>query len=127
MGWEVKEGGLHVVFAKSIPDIIATWLGPFIHQFLKDYGIHPKQIDHFVAHPGGKKVLHAYEEALQLASTHTAISRNILKHHGNMSSPTVLYVLEQFMLKETEANTLGLLVALGPGFSGEAVLLEWRD
>lgn len=71
--------------------------------------------------------MHAYEEALQLDSVHTAISRDILKHHGNMSSPTVLYVLEQFMLKDTAANTLGLLVALGPGFSGEAVLLEWRD
>ena len=86
-----------------------------------------QQIANFVAHPGGKKVLSAYEEALQLSTEQTNISRNVLKHHGNMSSPTVLYVLEQFMLKENEANTLGLLVALGPGFSGEAVLLEWRD
>ena len=126
MGWNVKRGGLHVVFSKSIPVIISDWLGPFIHEFLSNYNVLPEQIVNFVAHPGGKKVLNAYEEALHLTKDHTAVSREILKTHGNMSSPTVLYVLEQFMLKENKSNTLGLLVALGPGFSGEAVLLEWR-
>ena len=127
MGWNVKKGGLHVVFSKSIPAIISNWLAPFLHEFLNDAKISPDQIANFVAHPGGKKVLNAYEEALQLTQAHTNVSREILKAHGNMSSPTVLYVLEQFMLKENQADTLGLLVALGPGFSGEAVLLEWRD
>ena len=126
MGWNVKNSGLHVVFSKSIPVIISKWLGPFIHEFLNRYDVQPAQIENFVAHPGGKKVLQAYEEALQLTTEHTTISRDILKAHGNMSSPTVLYVLEQFMLKRNEPNTYGLLVALGPGFSGEAVLLEWR-
>ncbi len=126
MGWNVKSGGLHVVFSKSIPSIISKWLGPFIHEFLSNYNVLPEQVDNFVAHPGGKKVLNAYEEALHLTKDHTAVSREILKAHGNMSSPTVLYVLEQFMLKKSESNTFGLLVALGPGFSGEAVLLEWR-
>jgi alkylresorcinol/alkylpyrone synthase len=127
MGWNVKSGGLHVVFSKSIPVIISNWLGPFIHEFLNDYNVLPEQIVNFVAHPGGKKVLTAYEEALHLTKDHTAISREILKAHGNMSSPTVLYVLEQFMLKKNKPNTFGLLVALGPGFSGEAVLLEWGE
>lgn len=127
MGWNVKNSGLSVVFSKSIPVIISSWLGPFIQQFLNDYTISPEQIVNFVAHPGGKKVLAAYEEALRLTPSHTAISRDILKRHGNMSSPTVLYVLEQFMLKKNNAGTIGLLVALGPGFSGEAVLLEWRE
>jgi alkylresorcinol/alkylpyrone synthase len=127
MGWNVRSDGLHVVFSKSIPLIISKWLGPFIHDFLRNYNISPEQIDNFVAHPGGKKVLTAYEEALQLTKDHTTISREILKAHGNMSSPTVLYVLEQFMLKKNQKNTFGLLVALGPGFSGEAVLLDWRD
>ena len=127
MGWDVKSGGLHVVFSKSIPFIISNWLGPFIHEFLSKYNVLPEQIINFVAHPGGKKVLNAYEEALQLTKDHTDVSREILKAHGNMSSPTVIYVLEQFMLKKNTSNTLGLLVALGPGFSGEAVLLEWRE
>lgn len=127
MGWNVRSGGLHVVFSKSIPSIISNWLGPFIHEFLGENQISSDQIDYFVAHPGGKKVLNAYEEALQLSKNHTTVSREILKAHGNMSSPTVLYVLEQFMLKKTKPNIFGLLVALGPGFSGEAVLLEWRE
>ncbi|MGM9950050.1 MAG: type III polyketide synthase [Lysinibacillus sp.] len=127
MGWNIKNSGLHVVFAKSIPTIISKWLGPFIHEFLGEHDISAEQIDNFVAHPGGKKVLAAYEEALNLREGQTDVSREILRVNGNMSSPTVLYVLEQFMQKENKPNTFGLLVALGPGFSGEAVLLEWRE
>ncbi|MEK3764077.1 type III polyketide synthase [Solibacillus sp. FSL K6-4121] len=127
MGWDVKNSGLHVVFSKNIPVIISKWLGPFIHEFLNNHDVLPEQIVNFVAHPGGKKVLQAYEEALQLTSAHTNVSREILQANGNMSSPTVLYVLEEYMLKKNKQNTLGLLVALGPGFSGEVVLLEWRE
>ncbi|MER1987271.1 MAG: 3-oxoacyl-[acyl-carrier-protein] synthase III C-terminal domain-containing protein [Solibacillus sp.] len=127
MGWDVKDSGLHVVFSKSIPALISNWLRPFIEEFLSEFELTPSDMTNFVAHPGGKKVLAAYEEALGFTEAHTEQSRNVLKHHGNMSSPTVLYVLEQFMQKEQRANSRGLLVALGPGFSGEAVLLEWRE
>lgn len=127
MGWDIKNDGLHVIFSRDIPSIISNWLGPFINELLQLEGINKEQLKNFVAHPGGKKVLQAYEEALNLTEAHTQVSRNVLKQHGNMSSPTVLYVLEQYMLQETIPNSYGLLVALGPGFSGEAVLLEWRD
>lgn len=126
MGWDVKNSGLHVVFSKSIPHVILNWMRPFIEEFLQEFELTPAQMTNFVAHPGGKKVLTAYEEALGLSQLHTAIARDILKKHGNMSSPTVLYVLEQFMQKSNPEGTFGLLVALGPGFSGEVVLLEWR-
>lgn len=127
MGWDVKDSGLHVVFSKSIPSVITKWLGPFIHAFLGEHQLSTNDITHFIAHPGGKKVLKAYEETLQLTEQHTAISRKVLKYHGNMSSPTVLYVLEQFMLQNYACSDYGLLVAVGPGFSGEAVLLQWGD
>ena len=127
MGWDVKNNGLHVVFSQSIPAIISTWLGPFIDEFLTEQHITQKQLVNFVAHPGGKKVLEAYEKTLNIDFQQTQISRDVLKQHGNMSSPTVLYVLEQFMLKETNAMDYGLLVALGPGFCGEALLLQWGD
>jgi len=127
MGWEVKNSGLHVVFAKSIPSIITKWLGPFMSEFLSEEQLTSEQIKHFVAHPGGKKVLQAYEDTLDLHTDQTSVSREVLKKHGNMSSPTVLYVLEQFMLQDIPAEEHGLLVALGPGFCGEAVLLKWRD
>ena len=127
MGWEVKNSGLHVVFAQSIPSIISKWLGPFMNEFLSEEHIASEQIKHFVAHPGGKKVLQSYEETLHLSTDQTSVSREILKKHGNMSSPTVLYVLEQFMMQDIPPDEHGLLVALGPGFCGEAVLLKWRD
>jgi len=126
MGWDVKNNGLHVIFQKSIPAIITSWLGPYIEQFLLEQGIYSEQLTHFIAHPGGKKVLKAYEDTLYLSSQKTDISREILRQHGNMSSPTVLYVLEQFMLHEGQVGDTGLLVALGPGFCAEAVLLNWR-
>ncbi len=127
MGWDIKNDGLHVIFSKDIPSIISSWLGPFIHQFLEENELVQNHIAHFVAHPGGKKVLNAYKEALNLKEQHTEFSREILRKHGNMSSPTVLYVLEKYMLNECNAGDYGLMVALGPGFSGEAVLLQWRD
>nr|WP_106781694.1 3-oxoacyl-[acyl-carrier-protein] synthase III C-terminal domain-containing protein [Lysinibacillus timonensis] len=127
MGWDVKNDGLHVIFSKDIPSIISRWLGPFINDFLSENDVQQKDIQHFIAHPGGKKVLKAYEDALNLTEDHTTISRDVLRLHGNMSSPTVLYVLEQFMLKEVQKNDYGLMAALGPGFSGEALLLQWRD
>ena len=64
MGWDIKNNGLHVVFSKSIPSIISTWLGPFIDEFLTEQHITKNQLANFVAHPGGKKVLEAYEETL---------------------------------------------------------------
>lgn len=127
MGWDVKDSGLHVVFARSIPQLITSWLGPFIDVFLQGYGTEIAQITNFVAHPGGKKVLAAYEKALRLTASDTDVARQVLARHGNMSAPTVLYVLEQFMLQPQKEGTLGLVVALGPGFSGEAVLLEWGE
>ncbi|PPA69819.1 type III polyketide synthase [Jeotgalibacillus proteolyticus] len=126
MGWEVKNSGLHVVFSKDIPSIIGGWLGPFVQQFLSDQHINTESISHFVAHPGGKKVLRAYEKAMNYSTEKTSHSREVLIQNGNMSSPTVLYVLEEFMKTgECAPGEYGLMTALGPGFSGELLLLKW--
>lgn len=126
MGWDVKNDGLHVVFSKSIPTVITDWLGPFVHQFAEDQGLSMEEIRHFVAHPGGKKVLRAYEKALHMEPDQTAVSKKVLQHHGNMSSPTVLFVLKEFMDRKPDAGDYGLMAALGPGFCGELLLLEWQ-
>ena len=126
MGWDVKNSGLHVVFSKSIPSIITKWLGPFVHEFLSSNELNKDDIAHFVAHPGGKKVLEAYEEALGFDHTKTDISRDILRVNGNMSSPTILYVLQRFMENEPVSGEYGLMAALGPGFCGELLLLKWE-
>ncbi len=126
MGWDVKNSGLYVVFSKSIPAVITNWLGPFVHEFLNENGMTKEDITHFVAHPGGKKVLEAYEEALGFDQTKTNISRGVLRENGNMSSPTILYVLEKFMESDPVAGEYGLMAALGPGFCGELLLLKWE-
>ncbi|RBW70408.1 type III polyketide synthase [Bacillus taeanensis] len=127
MGWNIKNGGLYVVFSKDIPSIIRSWLGENVKGFLQLYNLELQSIKHFVAHPGGRKVLEAYEETLSFSEEKTAISSHILKHYGNMSSTTVLFVLQKFMKTEEDKqkHDLGLLTALGPGFSSELVLLEW--
>lgn len=127
MGWEIKNDGFHVIFSKNIPAIISTWLGPFIRTFFNETGVSLEELEHFIAHPGGKKVLLAYQEALHLSDEQIALSRKVLRENGNMSSPTVLYILDEYMKTVEKEGSYGLLVALGPGFSGEAVLLQWRD
>ncbi|WP_078551353.1 type III polyketide synthase [Bacillus alkalicellulosilyticus] len=126
MGWNIRDEGLHVVFSRSIPSIIENWLKPVVEKFLEEesYGVH--DITHFIAHPGGKKVLEAYEASLGYTPDKTAISKKVLQEHGNMSSPTVLYVLQEYMKQENKQGNVGLMAALGPGFCSELVLLEWQ-
>lgn len=127
MGWDVKNEGLHVVFSRDIPQIIEKWLKPNVDMFLDKLEKAPGDITHFVAHPGGKKVLKAYEKSLGISSEKTDVSRNVLASFGNMSSPTVLYVLKEFMEKQPALGEEGLLTALGPGFSSEMLWIEWGE
>jgi alkylresorcinol/alkylpyrone synthase len=127
MGWDIKDQGLHVVFSRDIPKIIEKWLKPNVDLFLEKLGKTSSDIIHFVAHPGGKKVLAAYEKSLGISNEKTDISRNVLANYGNMSSPTVLYVLKEFMETQPNRGEEGLLTALGPGFSSEMIWLEWGE
>ncbi|MDZ5473191.1 3-oxoacyl-[acyl-carrier-protein] synthase III C-terminal domain-containing protein [Bacillus sp. 31A1R] len=124
MGWDVKNEGLYVIFSKDIPSIIEKWLKPNVYQLLNQYDIEMKDIEHFVAHPGGKKVLQAYVHSLDLTGEKIEVSQAVLREYGNMSSSTILYVLRRFMEK-AEKGELGLATALGPGFSSELLLLRW--
>ncbi|WP_347549797.1 3-oxoacyl-[acyl-carrier-protein] synthase III C-terminal domain-containing protein [Pseudalkalibacillus hwajinpoensis] len=126
MGWEVSNEGLHVVFSKSIPSIVSTWLEPTVKEFLSSHQKSPEHIDYFIAHPGGTKVLTAYEHALGLNREKTAISRDVLRRYGNMSSVTIIYVLDEFLRNGCKVGQTGLMAALGPGFCSELLLLEWK-
>ncbi|WP_409305918.1 type III polyketide synthase [Peribacillus sp. SCS-155] len=126
MGWDIKDEGLHVVFSKDIPLIIQQWLKPNVEAFLMENGLTLTDVEHFIAHPGGKKVIQAYEEALGFDEHKTEISMQVLQEYGNMSSATILYVLEQFMLNRAHQGDVGLAAALGPGFSSELVLMRWE-
>jgi len=127
MGWNIKNKGLFVIFSKSIPVLIKSWLKENITDFLKDNRVSLDKVSRFIAHPGGKKVLDAYESSLEFSTEMTAISRQVLKEHGNMSSATILYVLKRFMeSRDISAEEFGLVTALGPGFSCELLLVQWR-
>jgi alkylresorcinol/alkylpyrone synthase len=126
MGWDVKNEGLYVVFSKDIPTIIEKWLKPNVSNFLEGLNISLQDIQHFVAHPGGKKVLDAYTKSLGFSPSMTKISQEVLKEYGNMSSSTILYVLKRF-LEVGKKGDMGLATALGPGFSSELLLLRWDN
>ncbi|KYD09211.1 type III polyketide synthase [Heyndrickxia sporothermodurans] len=126
MGWDFKDDGMHVIFSKDIPTIVENWLQPNVESFLKKHQLKLTDISQFIAHPGGKKVVKAYEKALQLSPSKTADTREVLKQFGNMSSPTIFYVLKRIMDNDIKRKEWGLAIALGPGFSSEQLLMRWE-
>jgi len=125
MGWEVDGAGLHVVFSRDIPTVVRQRVRPGIEEFLAGQSLTLADLDHVVAHPGGTKVLAAYQETLELAPDALDHARAVLRDHGNMSSPTCLFVLERFLAAGTiRAGDTALLSALGPGFGAEYVLMR---
>ncbi len=125
MGWDIRDNGLYVIFSKEIPSLVQDWLEPVVGQFLNNNGLSLREIDHFIAHPGGKKVIKAFENAWKLDKEKTANSLEILKEYGNMSSVTIFFVLEKFLGQNINPGEYGIMVALGPGFSSELALVRW--
>lgn len=128
MGWRFNAQGFNVVLSQNVPEIVQSFLKTEVLNFLKQNNIDIQTIKHFITHPGGAKVLEAYKLAFGLNDEHLCIAYQILSEYGNMSATTVLFILERFMenLKDSRENALGLLAALGPGFSAELLLLEWE-
>jgi alkylresorcinol/alkylpyrone synthase len=128
MGWDIKNNGFYVVFSRDIPTIIYKWLRPQVSLFLEEHGLSLDEIAHFIAHPGGKKVLEAYRDGLGFTDQHLHISKEVLIDHGNMSSVTVMYVIQEYLERELGiASEYGLIGALGPGFSSEMLLVQWES
>lgn len=126
MGWDVVERGLAVVFGVEIPRYVAEMFRPEVDRFLQKHKLMVQQIAHFIFHPGGAKVIDSYDEALDLTNGHLDPSREILRQYGNMSSPTVLFVLDYILQHSMPApGDFGLVAALGPGFSAEQVLVRF--
>jgi alkylresorcinol/alkylpyrone synthase len=115
MGWDVAEDGLRAVFSRDIPALVRDHMRDVAGEFLQRHGIGLADIDHFICHPGGAKVLTALEEAFGLGSGALADARGVLRDYGNMSAATVLFVLER-ALRAGVAGRL-LMTALGPGFT----------
>ncbi len=125
MGWDLVEAGLQVRFAKSVPHIVREKMRGNLEAACASLGLGLKDLQHFVLHPGGTKVLESYEETLELGPGGLDLSWEILRGYGNMSSVSVLFVLERF-LEDYPAGSgeYGTISALGPGFSAEHVLFR---
>jgi alkylresorcinol/alkylpyrone synthase len=123
MGWDFQDTGFKVLFSKDIPTFIHENVYQDITEFLAKHNLELSDIKNFIFHPGGKKVLDAYTDALGVEGDFLNKTRAVMNDNGNMSSATVLYVLERFM-REGFEDGYGLMMAMGPGFSSEMVLLK---
>ncbi|WP_022727027.1 type III polyketide synthase [Fodinicurvata sediminis] len=126
MGWDVTSEGLEVVFDRDIPSFVRNQFSYVLHNSLDRLSLTRQDIARFGFHPGGMKVLKALEAALSIEPGSLDLERDVLRDHGNMSAPTVLFVLDRLLAKPSSAG-LNLMSALGPGFSAVTVPVTVRS
>jgi alkylresorcinol/alkylpyrone synthase len=126
MGWDISENGFRIVLSAEVPEVVRRHLRDDVDAFLADHGLTRDEIRCWISHPGGPKVLEAMEESLELPDGALESSWKTLREVGNLSSTSVLLVLEEALSHNThEPGTHGLMLAMGPGFCSELVLLRW--
>jgi predicted naringenin-chalcone synthase len=125
MGFDLTNHGLKMILDPAVPETIASHFPEIIHPFLEKNGTTIAAVDHLVFHPGGKKIVQTVEDLFGAMGKNIDDTREVLRLYGNMSSATVLYVLERFMDRRIQEGEKGLLLSFGPGFSAQRVLLEW--
>ncbi|TQK42702.1 isopalmitoylresorcinol synthase [Streptomyces sp. SLBN-118] len=126
MGWDIRSSGFGVVLDAAIPDVVRRYLADDVEGFLEEHGLKPKDVAHWVCHPGGPKVLEAVSDVLCLRDGALDVTWRSLADVGNLSSSSVLHVLRDTLVhRRPEPGTPGLLLAMGPGFCCELVLLRW--
>ncbi|MFQ5845628.1 MAG: type III polyketide synthase, partial [Planctomycetota bacterium] len=126
MGFDLTDSGLRIVLSKRVPSEIREHAPGAIAGFLAGNGRSLDEIDHFLLHPGGRKIIEGFEAAFGLGDGALDLTRTVLERHGNLSSATVLFILDDFRrAKRGQVGDLGLLVAFGPGFGCESLLLGW--
>lgn len=122
MGWRVDPTGLGVIFAQAIPPFARKNLRPAMDAMLAREGLAVADVDRFVCHPGGMKVIEALEASLELGQGALDLEREVLADHGNMSAPTVLHVLDRARRRGLPPRSV--VTALGPGFTASTVMLR---
>jgi alkylresorcinol/alkylpyrone synthase len=123
MGYDVVDSGFKLVLDKRLPDFLRGKLRPMVVEFLGQNGVTFEQVSAFAVHPGGRKVMDVAEEELGLSPAQIECSRSVLRDHGNMSSATILFVLDR-ALKNLAPDEFALGIGFGPGFAIELSL--WR-
>jgi predicted naringenin-chalcone synthase len=122
MGWVVGDHGFEMTLSKRVPGLIARNLRPWLERWLGAQNVELNEVGSWAVHPGGPLILTAVEEALNLPKSATAVSREVLANHGNMSSPTILFVLDRLRARRAPRPCVAL--GFGPGLAAEAVLFR---
>lgn len=125
MGWRQDEKGVFLILDKGVPSLVRGEFRPSVDRGLERLGLEFDELRHFLMHPGGPAVIEALEDVLKLERGGLKLSRGILEEYGNMSSATVLFILERFLQEGDYRNgDLGLISAMGPGFRAEHVFIR---
>lgn len=126
MGWQIGTNGFKLILSAEVPHVAEHILPTSVFNFLSKNELKIHDIDHWISHPGGPKVITAIEKGLGLNSDSLALSRESLADIGNLSSASVLAIFEKTLIeRKPQKNEQGLLLAMGPGFCSEMVLLSW--
>lgn len=126
MGFDLKDSGFHIVLSKDVPELIKERVKDLAEGFLAAQGLRREDISAFLLHPGGQKLLSYMQEELGLTRADTEVSWEILRRFGNLSSASVLFILNEWLIqKEMPSGSYGLAMAFGPGFTAEMLLLQW--
>lgn len=126
MGWDIGDRGFQIVLSATVPDVVRTYARDDVDTFLAEHGLTRRDIQSWVCHPGGPKILEAFEATLELPEGALALTWESLEKVGNLSSASVLHVLgDTIARRRPPAGSPGLMLAMGPGFCSELVLLCW--
>ena len=126
MGWDIDGSGFRLVLSPDVPKVVERYLGDDVSNFLAAHGSSIEEVGTWVSHPGGPKVIEAITATLGLSDDALELTWRSLAEVGNLSSASVLHVLRDTIAKRPEPGTSGLMMAMGPGFCSELVLLRWR-
>lgn len=126
MGWDVGPTGFRLVLSPDVPAVVEKYLADDVTGFLASHGLSTADVGTWVSHPGGPKVIEAIVSSLDLPDDALELTWRSLAEVGNLSSASVLHVLRDTMAKRPPAGSTGVLMAMGPGFCSELVLLKWR-
>jgi alkylresorcinol/alkylpyrone synthase len=126
MGWDVDSSGFRLVLSPDVPQVVQKYLGADVTGFLGAHGLSVADVGAWVSHPGGPKVIEAITATLGLSEDALELTWRSLAEVGNLSSASVLHVLRDTIAKRPEPGSPGLMMAMGPGFCSELVLLRWR-
>ena len=125
MGFDLTNHGLQMILDPAVPSTISEHFPAIIHPFLKRHNTSIENVDHLIFHPGGRKIVQTVSDLFGNLGKNIDDTREVLRLFGNMSSATVLYVLERFLKKDISKGEQGIMLSFGPGFSAQRILIEW--